>query len=210
MVGLRLRGFGRHGLPPSQHSLPRPEADAPGNDPRHVDSHAGRRLAKIDTTHDLSTYLEANAGDDFFISRFIDYRGKDGLFRKYRVVLVDGVPFAGHMGVSTHWMIHYLNAGMDTSLEKRAEEEVFMRRFEIDFARRHAVALETLSERFGLEYLVIDCGETAAGELLVFEVDPGAVVHSMDPVDLFPYKRPRMQNVFAAFRGMLARSVEAT
>jgi hypothetical protein len=166
-------------------------------------------LAKVDAPNDVSAYLAATTGDEFFISRFVDYRGSDGQFRKYRVVLIDGVPFAGHMGVSAHWMIHYLNAGMTGSIEKRAEEEVFMRRFDSDFAQRHSAALGSISERFGLDYLVIDCGETVDGDLLVFEVDPGAVVHSMDPVDLFPYKRPQMEKVFAAFRAMLARSAHA-
>ena len=174
---------------------------------RPVDSHAGHDLEKVDTPRDLSRYLDATAGDEFFISRFIDYRGADGLFRKYRVVLIDGLPYAGHMGVSAHWMIHYLNAGMTESPAKRAEEEAFMNGFDTGFARRHAVALEAIAERFGLDYLVIDCAETADGELLVFEVDPGAVVHSMDPVDMFPYKLPHMRKVFAAFRAMLARKV---
>ncbi len=49
---------------------------------------------------------------EFFISRFIDYSGKDGLFRKFRVALIDGKPYACHMGVSSNWMIHYVNAGM--------------------------------------------------------------------------------------------------
>jgi glutathione synthase/RimK-type ligase-like ATP-grasp enzyme len=173
---------------------------------RPVDSHAGDGLEKVDAAQDIPKYLEATAGGEFFISRFVDYRGEDGLFRKYRVVLVDGVAFAGHMGVSAHWMIHYLNAGMTESAGKRAEEERFMGRFEVDFARRHAVALRAIAERFGLDYLVIDCGESADGDLLVFEVDPGAVVHSMDPPDLFPYKPAAMRKVFEAFRGMLMRA----
>ena len=176
---------------------------------RPVDSHAGHGLDKVDSAAALAAYLQASAAEAFFISRFIDYRSADGQFRKYRVVLVDGVPYAGHMGVSAHWMIHYLNAGMTESAAKRAEEEAFMRGFETGFAHRHAGALRAITERFGLDYLVIDCAETASGELLVFEVDPGAVVHAMDPVDLFPYKRAPMAKVFAAFRALLLRSIAA-
>lgn len=172
---------------------------------RPVDSHAGHGLEKIDSQQALIAYLANASEDEFFISPFVDYKSADGLYRKYRVVMVDGVPFAGHMGVSSHWMIHYLNAGMTDSAEKRAEEEQFMRSFDTDFALRHAKALKALSDRFGLEYLVIDCGETPVGDLLVFEVDPGAVVHSMDPPALFPYKAAHMQKVFTAFRAMLQR-----
>ena len=109
------------------------------------------------------------------------------------------------MGISAHWMIHYLNAGMADSAAKRAEEEAFMRDFDRGFARRHASALQGISERFGLDYLVIDCGETRSGELLVFEVCTGAVVHAMDPVEVFPYKRAHMDRIFAAFRSLLLR-----
>jgi glutamate/tyrosine decarboxylase-like PLP-dependent enzyme/glutathione synthase/RimK-type ligase-like ATP-grasp enzyme len=172
---------------------------------RPLDSHAGHGLEKVEDVQTLARYLAASDETDFFIASFVDYSGPDGLFRKYRVVLIDGVPFAGHMGVSSHWMIHYLNAGMVESAEKRAEEEAFMRDFDTNFAQRHRVALRNVYERFGLDYLVMDCAETPEGALFVFEADVGAVVHSMDPPDMFPYKVPAMQKVFDAFRAMLLR-----
>jgi hypothetical protein len=174
---------------------------------RPVDSHAGHGLAKLDGQGEVAGYLASLEKERFFISPFVDYRGTDGLYRKYRVVLIGGRPFAGHMGISSHWMIHYLNAGMDESTEKRGEEAHFMETFEEGFARRHAYAIQTINERLGLDYLVIDCAESASGELLIFEVDTGAVVHDMDPPDLFPYKVPAMQKVFTAFRGLLEGAV---
>jgi len=36
-----------------------------------------------------------------------------------------------------------------------------------------------------------------------FEIDNAMVVHAMDPVDMYPYKKPTMQKVFNAFRQML-------
>jgi len=173
---------------------------------RPVDSHAGHDLQKVDTPAAVAEYLATTAGAEFYISRFVDYSGEDGLYRKYRIVLIDGKPYAGHMGISEHWMIHYLNAGMTDSPRKRAEEQAFMEHFEHDFAVRHALALRSIAERFELPYLVVDCAETTQGELLVFEVDPSAVVHSMDPVEMFPYKVPAMQKVFTAFRALLLRT----
>ena len=174
---------------------------------RPVDSHAGHGLMKIDAPEALDAYLQAMPEPEFVISQFIDYRGADGLFRKYRVALIAGEPYACHMGVSGDWMIHYLNAGMTDSAAKRAEEAQFMAGFDADFARRHANALRAIDARLGLDYVVIDCGEMPDGKLLIFELDTGAVVHSMDPEDLFPYKKPQMQKVFAAFRNMLGRAL---
>jgi hypothetical protein len=173
---------------------------------RPIDSHAGNGLDKVDRPEDIAAYLEAMPEDEFFVSRFVDYRSPDGLYRKYRVVLIDGQPYAAHMGVSAHWMIHYLNAGMTDSAAKRADEERFMRTFDTEFAPRHAAALRAIHERIQLNYLVIDCAETRDGELLAFEIDPGAVVHSMDPVDQFPYKPEHMDKIYAAFRAMLLRA----
>ncbi len=176
---------------------------------RPVDSHAGHGLRKLDDPTAIAEYLQTVTGDEFYASDFIDYRSADGLFRKYRVVLIDGHPYPCHMAISTEWMVHYLNAGMIESAAKRAEEARFMERFDEDFALRHHETLRGIAECVDLDYLVIDCAETRTGELLVFELDSGAVVHSMDPVDLFPYKPPHMRKIFSAFRELLIKAKNA-
>ena len=173
---------------------------------RPVDSHAGRGLERIGEAGELNAYLNEYGQDDFFISPFVDYRGADGLFRKARVAVIDGRPFAAHMAVSDHWMIHYLNAGMAESAAKREEEAAFMAGFDQGFAARHAEALDAVTRKLGLDYYALDCAETADGRLLIFEADSSMVVHSMDPEDLFPYKKPQMRKVFAAFRDLLAKA----
>ncbi len=175
---------------------------------RPVGSHAGQGLVKLDDGSAIADYLQARMEEEFYVTRFIDYRGKDGLFRKYRVVLINGRAFAGHMAISEHWMVHYLNAGMADSAEKRAEEARFMIDFDEDFARRHREAFLAITARIKLDYMVIDCAESKQGELLIFEIDSGAVVHAMDPIDIFPYKQPQMTKVFSAFREMLVKAAE--
>lgn len=170
---------------------------------RPVDSHAGQGLDKIVDAEALDNYLQTRNDSEFYVSRFVDYRGRDGLFRKYRIVLIEGRPFICHLGISEHWMIHYLNAGMTESAEKRAEEARIMADFDTGFAAKHAEALRNINERIGLDYLGIDCGETPDGKLLIFEVDSCMIVHALDPVELFPYKQTQMRKLFAAFRQML-------
>jgi glutathione synthase/RimK-type ligase-like ATP-grasp enzyme len=171
---------------------------------RPVDSHAGKGLDKIAERTEIAAYLQANEQGEFFISRFVDYRNADGLFRKYRIVLIKGRPFLCHMGISSHWMIHYLNAGMAESAEKRAEEAQVMADFDHSFALQHADAFAAIDERIGLDYVGIDCAVSAGGKLLIFEVDSCMIVHAVDPVDIFPYKQPQMHKVFGAFYQMLA------
>ena len=174
---------------------------------RPVDSHAGIDLTKAETAEDVREYLSLTGGDSFYIAPFVDYRSADGQFRKYRVALIDGRPYAGHMAISDHWIIHYLSGGMDTSEVKRAEEARFMNTFDYDFAVRHQEALAGIAERIGLDYIVMDCAETRDGKLLVFEVDNSAVIHAMDPAETFPYKRPQFDKIVVAFREMLLRRI---
>jgi hypothetical protein len=168
-------------------------------------SHAGVGLAKLDDRAAIDRYLAARPEQEFFVSRFVDYANEDGLFRKYRVVFVDGQPYACHMAIADRWDIWYLNAGMADNAAKRLEEETFMRTFEIGFARRHQTALAALADRIGLDYFTIDCAENRRGDLLVFEADNTAVVHNMDSAEVFPYKPPQMRVIFEAFAAMLYR-----
>jgi hypothetical protein len=169
---------------------------------RPAGSHAGTGLVKIDSPSEISSYLEAQAASEFCLTPFVDYRQPDGLFRKYRVALIDGRPYLGHLAISERWMIHYLNAGMAESAEKRAEEARAMATFDDDFARRHHGAFSEIADRIGLDYLGIDCSETQDGRLLIFEADNSMVIHDMDPVELYPYKSPQMRKLFGAFRDM--------
>jgi hypothetical protein len=170
---------------------------------RPVGSHAGRGLRKIDGVDPLCGYLAERHEAEFYISRFVDYRSADGLFRKYRIVFIAGRAYACHMAIAEQWMIYYLNANMKESAAKRAEEARFMVEFDGDFARRHGAALAAIAERVGLDYFGIDCAETADDRLLLFEGDVAMIVHAMDSPLVFPYKPPQMRKVFAAFRAML-------
>lgn len=170
---------------------------------RPIDSHGGNQLQRLEQPHDLASYLAGAADAEFYLSPFIDYRNNDGQYRKYRIVLIDGQPYACHMAISSHWMVHYLNANMDASAAKRAEEAAFMADFDHAFARRHAAALAEIQQQIGLDYVGIDCAELADGRLLVFEIDSAMVVHANDDPLLYPYKLAPMQRLFAAFRQML-------
>jgi len=177
---------------------------------RPVGSHCGKNLDKIAGRDELAAYLRdaGTDGDDFFFAPFMDYRSADGLYRKYRVVLIDGVPFLCHMAGSEQWKIHYVNVGMAESAEKRADEARAMETFDEDFARRHGAAFAKLCERVDLDYFGIDCAELPDGRLLLFEAETAMVIHAMDSPTLYPYKQTQMARVFSAFRDFVDRAAE--
>lgn len=174
---------------------------------RPRDSHGGHGLARLDDRDALAAYLDDSEHENFLIAPFVDYRDADGLYRKYRVVLVEGEPFASHMGISSDWMIHYLNAGMYEDADKRAGEAAWMASFDA-FADRHRTALDAIYERSELDYVCIDCAQTADGDLLVFEIGNAMVVHAMDSAELFPHKQTHMAKVQTAFRDLLEQRVQ--
>jgi hypothetical protein len=176
---------------------------------RPVGSHAGTGLKKMGSPDDLFQYLLFSFAPAYFITAFVDYRSTDGLYRKYRVAFIDRQPHLCHMPSSQNWMVHYLNAGMTESADKRADEAEAMARFDATFAARHRAAFVALHERLPFDYYSIDCSELPDGRLLVFEADTAAIIHMMDPEEMFPYKRSHMRSVFDAFGDMLRRRATA-
>ena len=106
------------------------------------------------------------------------------------------------MAIADRWDIWYLNAGMSFSASKRLEEETFMRTFDIGFARRHETALAGI-DRPHRSRLFHDRlrGKQRRFDLLIFEADNTAIVHNMDPPDIFPYKAPQMRKSIRCVRG---------
>lgn len=177
---------------------------------RPVGSHAGHGLDRIADLSQLAKYLENRREDAFFLSEFIDYGSpQDGLYRKYRIVFVDGQPFPCHMAISEEWKLWYLNAGMEASGLKRAEEKAFMDGFSKGFAERHDEALSALCQTLHLDYFGIDCAEDQTGRLVLFEADNALLVHDMDPPHIYPYKKRHMHALFSAFQEMLHQAATA-
>lgn len=172
---------------------------------RPLSSHAGFGLEKLDNTEDLNVYLDKRPEDEFFVSPFIDYSDDTKLFRKYRVAIIDGEPFPIHMAIADQWKVWYLNADMALNLHHRIEEARFMQSFDETFGHRHQRALTEMAKRLKLEYVLIDCAQTPDGRLLIFEADHCAIVHDMDPVNIYPYKPAAMRKVSEAFCAMLRK-----
>ncbi|MGF6774049.1 glutathione synthase/RimK-type ligase-like ATP-grasp enzyme [Paraburkholderia sp. GAS199] len=170
---------------------------------RPVGSHAGQDLERMTCFEELAAYVERSTCAEFYVAPFIDYRSADGLFRKYRIVMIGKTPYLCHMGISAHWMVHYPYQEMIAHAERRDEEARAMSGFDSAFAIRHREAMQAVVELTGLDYVGFDCAESADGQLVIFEIATGMVVHDMDDPVIFPYKQARMRRVFDAFHQML-------
>ena len=81
-----------------------------------------------------------------------------------------------------------------------------MESFQKDYAVRHADGLSASCTRGSVwitsSSIALNCPD---GRLLLFEADVGMIVHSMDPLDMFPYKAKTMAEIFTAFEASLAQ-----
>jgi len=169
---------------------------------RPVDSHRGDGLERAGGHDELAGYLERHDGERFYVAPFVDYRSADGYYRKYRAIVVDGVPFPYHLAISDRWIVHYAGSLMERHAWMREEEERFL--------RDPASVFDRWEERFGavapalgLESFGVDCTLLADGSILVFECNAGMLVHCADDPALFAYKYAYVPRIFDAVERLL-------
>jgi len=172
---------------------------------RPLGSHAGHGLERIDDRDACEAYTQNNPVERYFVSPFIDYASADGFYRKYRIVYVDGAPYPVHLAISPNWMIHYYNAPMSEHTWMREEEAAFLADPRTAFDGNAYETLVRVGAAVGLEYFGIDCGIDRDGNVLVFEADAAMLVHTSDPIELYPYKHQFVPRIYRAVETMLDR-----
>lgn len=174
---------------------------------RPVGSHGGHGLERIDDDAQRAAYLASSSAEQLYVSPFVDYRSADGYFRKYRIVFVDGEPFAFHLAISPRWMVHYYNAPMAEHAWMRDEEHAFLARIGDVFAGELAEALREAAALLRLDYVGIDCAIDRDGKLLIFEADNALIIHLLDDPVLFGYKHRYVPRILDALDAMVRRRI---
>jgi hypothetical protein len=77
---------------------------------RPAGGHNGREMLLLESLEDIYK-LECFAfdGRDYFLIEFHDYRSNDGLYRKYRMLWIDGKAYPRHLIIDDVWNIHGKN-----------------------------------------------------------------------------------------------------
>jgi len=135
--------------------------------------HGGVSMIKVDSRDDTAAlHALPFDGRDFYLTEFIDYRSKDGLYRKTRIAMVDGVPLIRHHLIDSNWMVHASAlALMDQRPALMDEANGVLTNF--DRALRPAIEdrLFEINRRLGLDYFGIDCHVNEQGDILIFEAN---------------------------------------
>jgi tetratricopeptide (TPR) repeat protein len=169
---------------------------------RPIGSHGGAGLILARGPSDLDQ-VSLRAG--VYVTEYADFQGPDGLYRKYRMIFVDGQMFPYHLAIAEDWLIHYGTAGMEDDATRQLEERWFLQAPAAALGEMAMAAVAQVGERLGLDYAGIDFAVLPDGRAVVFEANATMLVHPEEADGEFAYKNPHAARIFSAFQTMVAR-----
>jgi hypothetical protein len=170
--------------------------------------HTGLHCLRLDHPRDLAL-LETLPGNDLLAIEFIDVRTHDRLFRKYRVMIVDGLIYPMHLAVSSNWKVHYFTADAVTDPAARSAEDSFLADMYQTLGVEVMDALHAIARRLDLDYAGIDFGIDGRGQVVVFEANATMIVPPA-PADASVDRRRAVERIDAAVRRMLLARAAST
>ncbi|MDH2910319.1 MAG: tetratricopeptide repeat protein [Candidatus Eremiobacteraeota bacterium] len=164
--------------------------------------HTGEYFERVERREDLPAVLTALPGDRILAIEYLDTRGPDGFFRKYRVLIVGDRLYPIHLAHSQEWKVHYFSARATEDREERA----FLTDMNAALGARAITALDRVRRTLGLDYGGIDFTIDAEGVVVLFEANATMNLFAPGP-DAAPERTRAFETVRAAVSALLvARS----
>ncbi len=165
--------------------------------------HGGEHFARVGSLAALGPAIADWPGDDVILMTFLDTRGPDRKYRKFRAMLVDGQVHPLHLAVSPDWKVHYFTAGMADQPDHRAEDAAFLADMEGAVGAPAVAALGRIQAALGLDYAGVDFALTDAGEVVLFEANATMVIPRPPPEPIWDYRRAPVAKAQEAVKAMI-------
>ena len=165
--------------------------------------HTGRHFARVAVPAALAAAIADFPGDDVWVIEQLDARDGGGMFRKFRVMFVDGRLYPLHLAISPDWKVHYFTADMAQSDANRRRDAEFLANMASVIGPRGMAALARINVTLGLDYGGIDFAVNGAGDILFFEANATMVVLPPSHDPKWVYRRPAFASVHSAVHTML-------
>ncbi|MDE1989726.1 MAG: tetratricopeptide repeat protein [Betaproteobacteria bacterium] len=165
--------------------------------------HGGQFFVRAETPGDVEQALAKLPGNALLALEFLDAQGADGLFRKFRMMSIDGRLHPIHLALARQWKVHYFSSDMAQATAYRAEEAAFL---DDPAGFLGPLVMDTLArmqEAIGLDYFGMDFGLDASGQVLLFEANATMVLQPPTDDPLWDYRRPALEQALDAARAML-------
>ena len=196
-------------LPEEQHTIPQAiKALAFPLLIRCGGTHGGDDFEKADDMAIIEAFIAKHPGTTMYVTEFVDYRSADGLYRKYRLIFVNGEVLPYHLAIHDDWMVHHFRTDMANHEWMRKEEEAFLREPQGVFNEAHFTAFHQAAQAIDLDYCGMDCSLDPDGNIVVFEANATMLVHE-EINNAFVYKNPYIAKIKVAFDAMLEKLARA-
>lgn len=172
--------------------------------------HGGEYMMLLEDRSQLETIKDNTwIYDGIHLIEFIEYRNRENLYQKTRIILIDGVPYPRHSIISDNWMIHGKSRddlmGMDSGLCQ--QEERFLTYLQDTGLKKYRAVLTAIQERIGLDLFGIDCA-LVDGQLVIFEANACMNFLSQDYGEdgRYQYLRSYVKDLKHAVKKMLMKA----
>lgn len=169
--------------------------------------HTGRHFVYVERRDELPRAVDSLPGDELLAIQYLDARGRDGLARKYRVMVIGDVLYPLHLAISDDWKVHYFTASMAEHAAHRDEESHFLSDMPAVLGQRATRALGAIGEMLGLDYAGIDFARGRDGSVIVFEANATMVIHPPGPEAMWDYRRDAIGGALEAAKKLLSHRV---
>jgi tetratricopeptide (TPR) repeat protein len=167
--------------------------------------HMGLHFELVENAGRLEAALARFPARDALAIEYIDTRDADGLYRKYRVMTVDGTLYPLHLAFARDWKVHYFSSEMFEHADLRERERAFLDDMAGTLGARAIGALQSVAKMLDLDYAGIDFTLDRDGRVVVFEANAAMTVVPPDGDERFAYRVEPTQRVVDAMAAMVER-----
>jgi hypothetical protein len=168
---------------------------------RRCGSDAAEATALVADQGALLRFAADHPGD-VYLSEVLDFASADGLYRKYRVRVVDGEPVPEHVFIDRNTQVH-----PDSSRKVAAENLAFLeeeRQFvSAPCAPEIDAVLRRVHERVGTDFYAVDFAMLPNDRLLLLGL--GAAMQAGDTRSIVPWSKDVLRSIVGRFSTLLRR-----
>ena len=171
--------------------------------------HGGNYFVCVEHPEALKSAAEELPGDSLLVIQYLDSRSADQLFRKFRVMSIDGALYPIHLAISRQWKVHYFSSDMGENEGYRKEEMIFLSDFTAYLGAAVISILGKIASSLRLDYCGIDFGIAPNGEVILYEANSTMVINPPANEKCWDYKRKSIDNALRATKKMFSDRVTA-
>ena len=135
---------------------------------RQAGDHGGISTIKVDDETE-QFYAFPLDERDYYLTQFVDYK-ENGIYAKYRLVIVNGEVFIRHVIFSNSWVIHSESRKYMEKNKKYQRQEVnILKSFNNKIKPKIQGIIDEVCQQLELDYFGIDCAIDKNFNILLFE-----------------------------------------